>query len=133
MVYFYLADQIDSSSSSRSRSVIMPTTNHTESSVSHAAPSRFSTSTRLSSSRFSGGAGLNDSGVSSGCTTSGGIPFSEKERNLGRLRFPSSSGVCTNLVSGGLEDCAKRANVRQCSTSTPFQPHTRNYYDHRYG
>ena len=121
---------MDSSSSSRSRSVILP-----ESSAGlPAAHSRLSTSTRLSSSRFSGGMGLNDSGVgSTGTTITKEVVFPENERNLGRsLRFPSSSGGC-KLITGGVEDCSKFAQKQFPSSLISQQPHSRNYYDNRYG
>ena len=119
-------DPLDSSSSSRSRSAIIPTPNLPESAVSVPPQSRFSTSTRISSSRFSGGVGFNDSGVGSTCTT---IGFAEKERN--GQRCPSSSGGCT-LVTGGVEDCSKTC-TKPYPLSSTMKPHTRNYYDHHYG
>ena len=54
-----------------------------------------------------------DSGVGSTCTT---VAFAEKERQLGRLRFPSSSGGgCTLVATGALEDCSKNY-----SSQNPF-------------
>ena len=119
-------DPLDSSSSSRSRSAIIPTPNLPESAVSVPPQSRFSTSTRISSSRFSGGVGFNDSGVGSTCTT---INFTEKERT--GHRCPSSSGGCT-LVTGGVEDCSKTC-TKPYPLSSTMKPHTRTYYDHHYG
>merc|ERR1719322_535201 len=97
--YFSKGDPLDSSSSSRSRSVIIPNVPDASSGPLPPGQSRFSTSTRMSSSKFSG---LNDSGLGSTCTT---VAFAEKER---RMRFPSSSaGGCTLVATGGLEDCSK--------------------------
>ena len=95
-------------------------------------PSRFSTSTRVSSSKFSGGGvGLNDSGLGSTCTT---VAFAEKEQNLGRLRFPSSSGTGCTLVTGGVEDCSKTSQKQlQFPLSSTMKPQNKTYYDYQYG
>ena len=114
---------MDSSSSSRSRSVIIPTLPDASSGAAPTNQSRFSTSTRMSSSKFSG---LNDSGVGSTCTT---VAFAEKERQLGRLRFPSSPGGCTVVATGGIEDCSKNLSSQNPFSSTIKSGKNKGYFD----